>query len=292
MEPFVGYRTLELYDRHDGTTFPMVVMYPTDIPGQAERIGPYIMDVSINAAPRSGTFPLVMLSHGSGGTPVLYRSLARHLAAGGFVVGMPEHPFNNRDNNSLAMRYENLENRPRHISVAVERFFDDKFFSAILKPGEFSIVGHSMGGCTALTLAGGVPTSLPRESPDGCSRRIEVARDPRVRSLVLMAPATIWFREPGALEDVRIPILLYCGNRDELTPPEPHARIVMDGVPDRTKVRCRFVENGGHFSFMDPFPAFLTHAGFPPSQDPEGFNRQIFLGELNAEVLDFLKNNS
>jgi hypothetical protein len=39
---------------------------------------------------------------------------------------------------------------------------------------------------------------------------------------------------------------------------------------------------------MSPFPASVTNAAFPPSQDPPGFNRKRFLLELNSEVLDFL----
>lgn len=285
---FVGYRTLELFDARDGVTFPMMVFYPTDVPGKTERFGPYTLTVAMDAPPREGTSFPVLISHGSGGAPVLYRSLAYHLARCGFVVGAPEHPFNNRLDNSLAMKVENLTNRPRHLRIAADRLFDDESFACILKSDTFSIVGHSMGGYTALALAGGVPTPLACESPDNCSRRLAVEHDPRVRSLVLLAPATIWFREPGALGGVDVPILMLVGDRDELTPSEPHARIVLDGVSDRSKVWFGFVENAGHFSFLSPFPPSATKPEFPPSQDPPGFDRENFLLNLNLRVADFL----
>lgn len=54
MDSFVGYCGVELIDDHTGVTFPMVVMYPTCARGKAERMGPYSMEVSINAASKEG----------------------------------------------------------------------------------------------------------------------------------------------------------------------------------------------------------------------------------------------
>lgn len=284
----VGYRTLELFDARDGVAFPMMVFYPSEAPGKTERFGPYTLEVAADAPPRKGEHPLVLISHGSGGAPVLYRTLAHHLAQCGFVVGAPEHPFNNRLDNSLAIKADNLTNRPRHLRIAVDRLFGDDKFACMLKSETFSIVGHSMGGYTALALAGGVPTPLACESSDHCTRRLAVERDSRVRSLVLLAPATIWFREPGALREVDVPILMLVGDRDDLTPSDPHARIVLDGVSDRSKVWFECVENAGHFSFMSPFPPSATKPDFPPSQDPPGFDRAGFLLNLNVRVADFL----
>ncbi len=70
-----------------------------------------------------------------------------------------------------------------------------------------------MGGYTALAVAGGVPTSFPSESPDQKPYCLSVDHDKRVQSLILLAPATGWFRERGALEDVNIPILMITGEK-------------------------------------------------------------------------------
>jgi hypothetical protein len=40
------------------------------------------------------------------------------------------------------------------------------------------------------------------------ARRIEVEHDARVKALVLLAPATPWFRVTGSLEKVTAPILM------------------------------------------------------------------------------------
>lgn len=287
IDTFVGYREVELVDDHMDVSFPMAVMYPTCAPKKTEKLGPYSMDVSINSKPKEGVFPLILISHGSGGWHLLYRTLAHHLARNGFIVGMPEHPFNNRNNNSLEGTVENLINRPKHLSTAINWFFNSEEFAKFLKPDSVSIIGHSMGGYTALAVAGGVPTSFPHESPDGQPNQINVIPDHRVKALVLLAPASVWFMSKGALNTVNLPILMLTAEKDKYTPAF-HAQIILDGVPDITKVQHRIVENAGHFSFLSPFPKPMTRAAFPPSQDPLGFNRESFHHEMNAEILDFL----
>lgn len=289
MDTFVGYCSVDLVDEHNDVTFPMAVMYPALMPGKSEKLGRYIMDLAKDAEPKEGIYPLVIISHGSGGSHLAYWTLAHHLARNGFIVGMPEHPGNNRNDDSLAGTVDNLVNRPRHILVAITWFFGSRKFAGLLKPDSVAIIGHSMGGYTALAVAGGVPASFPRESPDRHSREINVTPDGRVRALVLLAPASYWFGKEGALKAVDVPILMLTGEKDEYMPyPYRHARIILDGVPDRSKVRCRIVKNAGHFSFLSPFPESMANANFPPSQDPPGFIREKFLLEMNREVLDYL----
>lgn len=186
---------------------------------------------------------------------------------------------------------ENLTHRPRHIRMAADWFFNSKDFAGVLKPDAVSLIGHSMGGYTALAAAGGVPTSFPYESTDGQSQLIQVTPDPRIKSLVLLAPASVWFKADGALNAVDIPILMLVGEKDQYTP-SFHAQIILNGIPDHEKVLHRIVENAGHFSFLSPFPEAMSNPSFPPSQDPLGFNRESFQHELNEEITDFLLRNT
>jgi predicted dienelactone hydrolase len=157
-----------------------------------------------------------------------------------------------------------------------------------LLPDTVAIIGHSMGGYTALAVAGGVPTSFPRESRDRRPRKIEVDPEPRVKALVLLTPATPWFMAAGALHEVRLPILLWTAEKDAITP-EFHADLVKAGVPDKTLIEHRIAANAGHFSFLSPFPEAMNNPAFAPSQDPPGFDRARFHQELNAGILEFLR---
>jgi predicted dienelactone hydrolase len=211
-----------------------------------------------------------------------------HLARAGFVVALPEHPGNNRSDNSLANTAANLENRPRHVRLVLDAIFEDAELGKRLSPGGVGVIGHSMGGYTALAVAGGRPSSFPNESPDGQARAIPVVHDPRVRALVLLAPASPWFMAEGALAGVEIPILMRTAERDEHTP-AMHAEIILRGVPDPQRIDHRVVPNAGHFSFQSPFPPAMTRPEFPPSQDPAGFDRAAFQPVLHAEILAFLR---
>lgn len=284
---FVGYRTVELGDA-SGLTTPMVVMYPTEVEGRSERIGPYSLDVALDAPPLGGDFPLVLISHGSGGSPLLYRTLARYLASAGFVVGLPEHPFNNRNDDAWAGTLRNLRARPAVIRSALDWFFADSEFAASLRPGVAAVVGHSLGAYAALAAAGGIATSFPRESEDGQVYEIATPPDPRIKALVLLAPATVWFAGDAALRKVAVPILMLSAERDELTRTF-HAQIVIERLPDLAQIRHRVVENAGHFSFLSPFPDAMSRPGFRPAQDPPGFDRARFHDELNAEIAEFLQ---
>jgi predicted dienelactone hydrolase len=275
-----GFRAFEL-------PFPTLVLYPSNSPERLQKLGSYELNVAMDSPIADGMFPLIVISHGSGGSPMSHRTLAAHLARNGFVVAMPEHPGNNRNNNDLLDTIENLTNRPRHIRTVIDWAYSADGFRSNLFPDTVAVVGQSMGGYTALAAAGGIPTSFPRESPDRQLRRIEVDPDPRVKALVLLTPATPWFMAAGALHNVRVPILLWTGEKDDITS-ELHADLVKAGVPDKTLIEHRIGANAGHFSFLSPFPAAMKNPGFLPCQDPEGFDRERFHQELNPGVLEFL----
>lgn len=285
-----GYSEVRLYDASLDIAFPMIVMYPTERPEQEVQLGPYLIKAARDAEPLEGKFPLVLISHGSGGSPLLYRTLARHLARNGFVVGLPEHPYNNRSDNSLEGTVQNLANRPRHLRMAVDWFFEQERISRYLIPDVVSVIGHSMGGYTALAAAGGIPASFPQESVDGQSRTVAVTPDRRIQSLVLLAPAAVWFRAEGALQAVDLPILLLNAEHDPYTP-SFHADIVIGGVADPRKIQYRTVENAGHFSFLSPYPKSMITPAFLPSQDPPEFDREQFHQRLNDEILHFLRSH-
>ncbi len=276
----VGGRHLRVTD-DEGFHFPLLIMYPTDTPAEPVAFGPFNLDMAANAAPRAGSHPIVVISHGSGGTSLGYLELARRLVRAGYVVCMPEHPGNNRNNNELADSPQNLANRPRHLTLTLDLVVEHEPLSQIVDPTLVAVIGHSMGGYTALAIAGGQPST-----EDG--QPVAVTRDSRVKALVLLAPATPWFMRPGALSAVDVPILMLTGERDPHTPPF-HAEVVRNGLPAQTRLEHSVVANAGHFSFMSPFPDVMKHPDFLPGNDPDGFDRAGYQDILARDVVAFLR---
>jgi predicted dienelactone hydrolase len=280
MNRFVGCRSLIARDAMKDLSFPVLVMYPTHLPAEVVSMGPYSLEVAWNAPVHGGPFPFVLLSHGGGGTPLAYRTLASHLVQSGYVVAMPEHPGDNRNDRSLTEAVENLERRPRHARLAVDAVCADAELGPRLRRDDIAVIGHSMGGYTALALGGGQPWTGP-------GQRVEVTRDPRVKALVLMAPAACWFVPNDALKDVSAPILLLVAEHDRIAP-RWQGQLVLDLVPDPARVTFKVVENANHFSFLSPFPPEMRRPDFLPAIDPAGFDREAFQRQLQRDVREFL----
>ncbi|MBV9878975.1 MAG: hypothetical protein JO180_00685 [Gemmatirosa sp.] len=283
----VGARLATVHDE-DGTAFPTLVLYPSRDTERPERVGPYVLDVAMDGQVDDGAFPLVVVSHGSGGSHLAYRTLGAHLARRGFVVALPAHPRNNRDDDTLAGTHTILADRPRQLRRVIDWAYADATFGPHLLPDAVALVGHSLGAYTALAVAGGHPTAGPHETPDGQPRPVPVVPDPRVKALVLLAPATPWLMAPGALRDVHVPILMRSAGRDPYTPAW-HAEVVTRGLPSGTAVDHQVVPDAGHFSFLSPFPPAMTGPSFLPAQDPPGFDRVAYHEVLYAEIEAFLR---
>lgn len=274
-----GSRTMQIRDETKGITFPMWLLYPSPDAAREIKMGPYSVNASPDGIWADGKFPLVVISHGGGGSHLLYRITAEHLARNGFIVAMPEHHGNNRNDNSLEDKNENLTVRTRHVQLVIDRVLSDPQLSSHIDAKRIVMIGHSMGGATALAVSGAVPWSKRAE-------KIVTTHDERVKALVLLAPATAWYQHPASFEKVNIPMRVYSAEHDTLTP-KWQADLIKSRVKKPEFVNLKVVANAGHLSFLAPFPTAMSGSNFLPSQDPEGFDRAAFHQTLKAEILAY-----
>jgi predicted dienelactone hydrolase len=284
-----GCRQLEINDALQGAIVPAAFLYPAIGVEKTEHFGPYPLDVAIDAPPAEGVYPLVVISHGHSGTPWAYRQLAKHLALAGFVVALPAHTGNTRLDNSLSGTAANLANRPRHLTLTIDAALADATLAPHIARHGVAVIGHSIGGYTALAAAGGIAWSGPYERKDSTAlpEPVPVTPDARIKALVLLNPATFWFIA-GSLRPVDLPILLRTGEKDETTPIE-HAHKIIEGVAQPALVEHKDIAGAGHFAFMSKFPPEMTRPNFKPSQDPEGFDRESIQPAFFADVTEFLR---
>jgi len=302
----VGYRRIQVTSEETSEAFPMAVVYPTRIPSKLVRFGPFEMDLSIGSKIADGKFPLVVISHGSGGTNLGHRSIAFALVERGFVVGMPLHPKNNYKNNEAEGTLENLQNRPKHIKSAIDALLVNSDISKNIDSEKIAVIGHSAGGYTALAVSGGIAdtrhiidlcTSKPDISEAFCglvkndkikSVKLDIQRDERVKAIVLMAPLGVVFQSKDSLAQVDIPTLLLSAEKDdELTEPH-HSEVIASNFLDKDKLTYETIENAGHYSFITPFPEAARAELGVVAEDPEGFDRAQFHATLSKQIADYL----
>jgi predicted dienelactone hydrolase len=203
---------------------------------------------------RNTQSPLVVISHGFGANRLYLRYLAVHLASHGVTVAVLEHPGSNAVAVNRASSTADLAkllpasefiDRPKDIS-----FLIDELAKINTQPGQLqgkldadnvTIIGHSLGGYTALALAGGqldleglrkfCQNSLGIGEAPGdwlqCAatplrdNNIDL-RDKRIKSAIALNPLTGNLFGKKGLSKISIPVLMLAGTEDALTPALKH----------------------------------------------------------------------
>ncbi|MDW6005424.1 alpha/beta hydrolase family protein [Vibrio mangrovi] len=302
----VGYRKHQVVFQKANDAFPMAVLYPATSGAKLVDFGPFKLRVSIGGDVAQGKFPLVVLSHGSGGSSLSYKDIAISLVQNGFIVAMPLHPGNNYLDNSMAGSVSNYINRPKHISLAIDNLLSTPYIHNHIESEKIAVIGHSVGGYSALAAAGGIantshiiklceshlslsdPYCLPVRENSIYPQLINSPGDARIKALVLMAPVGILFRSKSSLDRIHIPILLLRAEKDkELTEPY-NSEVIIENIKDKNQLTYKIIKNAGHYSFLTSYPEYLKSELGDVAQDPEGFDRAEFQKRLGADVVKYL----
>jgi predicted dienelactone hydrolase len=278
------------------------IWYPSEAPASSQPLGLYQQMVATDGAVAGRNLPLIVMSHGSGGSFESHYDTALALAEAGFVVAAVTHTGDNYRDGSGFTR---VENRPRHIKALVDYMLASWPHHDLIDPTRIGMFGFSAGGFTALVTIGGVPdlthgaaycASYPdewacrkiRESGASSSAAPPAAfvHDPRIAAAVIAAPAIGYAFTPEALAGIKAPIQLWRGDSDDLLPHPRHAQNVYEGLP--TKPEYHVVPNAGHFAFLAPCTPMAERYAPEICRDPAGFDRAAFHREFNPAVVAFL----
>lgn len=300
----VGFQVTRASDAA-GRSFPVAVWYPTHARSfPTTQLGNVLMNVARDAAVAGHLLPLVVISHGNGGSLASHADLAMALAGAGYVVAAPMHVGDNFREQSRAGRATLFHERAEQLHATITALLTQWSGHAAIDSTRVGAFGYSAGGFTVLTLAGAQPAL--RRVATHCARTSEFVcdvlranssplvsgadltalpsfpRDTRVRAAVLAAPGLGFTLDSAALASVAVPVQLWSGERDESVPFATNAKTIRDALGAR--VASHRVPLAGHAAFLVPCTLLRPSA---LCTDPDGFDRRAFHAAMNGAVIRF-----
>ena len=153
----IGFQSSTLPDPHNGRALEMVVWYPSATTVAPQLIADNAVFIGAsavrNAPPTAGEHPLVVLSHGYRGNWSNQIWLASALAQKGYIVAAINHPGSTTHDRSPQAAAQ-LWQRPVDLRRAIDAVTTQPEKFGRVANDRIAAVGHSLGGWTALEIAG------------------------------------------------------------------------------------------------------------------------------------------
>jgi len=301
----VGVRTLTISDAARERTLPTELWYPaTDaVAGQDVAAAtrdqyelipgfPAVWQEAVrDAAPRPGSYPLVLFSHGFGGHRRQTTFLCTHLASHGYVVAAVDHVGNTiHDILQLMLQQaggaviddtpellaQHIAARPADVVCALDRLLAgaDPAIAPLIDRTRIGMCGHSFGGWTTLMVA---------------------KRDARIGAALPLAPAGGGSHMPvqpliDALDfdwGRDVPTTYLVAERDSLLPLYGMRELL---ARTRSSKRLLVLDNADHMHFCDRAEEMheMFRAMPPPGAFAEVAKHVPPIGDLVGEASAYL----
>ncbi|MBI3728214.1 MAG: dienelactone hydrolase [Burkholderiales bacterium] len=303
----------------DGT---ITLYYPSHAPEQQIHRGRFQFNLAEHAEPVRGNGHLIIISHGSGGSPWVHADLARSMVEAGFIVAMPEHRGDNYKDDSHPGP-DSWTLRPAEVSRTIDAVGRDPRFAPLLTVDKVGMYGMSAGGHTALSMAGGrwspagfmqhceedlvndfhscvgLITRLNGGMFDGLKKWLALMvirsrfsdatmrehHDPRVAAVVAGVPAAADF-DMASLQNSSVPLGLVTAGQDRWLVPRFHSGRVLAAC--QTCEHIADLPEAGHGSLLSPLPPNLTGLVGDMLNDPPGFDRGQ-MPEVDKKITAFFE---
>jgi predicted dienelactone hydrolase len=237
-------------------------------------------DAPIISAPAK--LPLILLSHGFGGSSSIMAWIATSLASHGFIVAAVNHPGNNSLEPYTLQGAILWWKRAADLSAVLNLMLADSAFGPRIDPNRVGAAGFSLGGFTVIEIAGGIgefsrlqdfckspradgTCTDPPEFPGLFAKASALAqsdpvvqgalregdnshRDPRIRAIFAMAPALGPAFVPDSLSKISIPVQIAAGYADTIVPIETSAKFFAAHIPG---AQLTIFQAVGHYTFLD-----------------------------------------
>lgn len=224
--------------------------------------------------------PVILLSHGYGGTARIMAWFALPLVRAGYIVVAVDHPGNNAMDKMTMPGAILFWERPGDLAAALAEVRRNPLFRRHLDAARLGVAGFSAGGFTALAAAGGrvdikrffaFCKAHPADAVCKPQREFaftiaqadaflarpdmqrEIARSradlsiPGVKAAFAMAPGIIQGFIPASLKRIHIPVSILLGDADPVVPPATNGELAAKEIPG---ARITILPGVGHYDFL------------------------------------------
>ncbi|EIM75212.1 hypothetical protein A33O_09449 [Nitratireductor aquibiodomus RA22] len=316
-EPYAGYDRLTVKADHRPSVLAASVWYPAGTPTYRGLVGDNAVfqgsSAYVGAAVAEGRFPLFVLSHGSGGNMDAISWLSSALAMRGAMVLAVNHP-GSTSGDSSPRRSLRLDERAADLSAALDALLDEPAFADHVDRSRIAALGFSLGGATALNLAG---LRFDRDAyaaycawigdegqdcvffakggvdlealPEGFGAAL---RDDRIGQAIAIDPGMTYAATPESIARTEMPVLLINLGRTHLF---KAANVGQDGSDLAEKLPSAVLKTiapAHHFTFLAECKAegaamLAAEKDDPVCDDPEGTDRAAVHEAIVDEIVAF-----
>jgi len=222
-------------------------------PPEKEFFTPVTVAPEAEISGRTRKYPLVLLSHGTGGAAIQMMWLGYYLASRGYIVAAVNHHGNTaaepqRAPQGFLLYWE----RAKDLTSVLDKLLADPMFGPRIDRNRIGAAGFSLGGYTVIAVAGGVFSSqqferfcrspqrdftcepqpefpdapglfeeLKRSDPvvqDSLRHAGDSYRDKRIKRVFAISPALGSGFTALGLSKIKIPVCIVIGHADKITP--------------------------------------------------------------------------
>lgn len=310
----VGAVTIDLENRSVARKFAVEFWYEAVPSAKVENLSFRVplksLPLARDAEARSslGKRPLIVLSHGNWGSRYSLGWLALHLVNAGYVVISVSHPGTMGEDQTVAGRYR-LWDRATDVSFALDEILKNPKWASLIDERRIGFVGHSFGGWTGVSLAGGrydparqraFCTKMQKKDfycegtlkDDVSSISVSDAensfRDARIGAYYIMGSGPSQGFSEASLNSINVPFMVDTAEFDDILEPHANSSLWAASIPGAKEI----VRPIGHFTYVPECrwlvgPILTWIAGFPVCDDPEKVDRAAVHQLVAYDVIKF-----